>query len=449
MILRPDQEKVVSDCRDAIRDGHRLILVVAPTGFGKTIVLSKMAYAHIDRSPSNAVLILVPLIDLAHQTVSKLRACGVEQVRVLQGDCDEGDSDARVTVATIDTVRARGERPHATMVIIDEAKHAVSESYLALLSGYPQAIVVGFDASPARVDGKGLGAAFDTIVVGPTVRQLVALWRATGGSSGLVPLEPTIRPEAPTTALAQHPHEAYLQHARGRRAIIFAQNVKSANEYTAKLLEAGVPCETVVASTRGRRETYDRFGRGETLVLSSVGVLREGFDSPAAEVAILARGCSQSGFIQMVGRVLRSAPGKTGALLLDLKGMSHLLGEPDEDRVYSLEGKAIRRGADEPAEPCCAVCGAPKLNDVCAECGFFSEQKVAKVVLKPIDRYARMKIHGDAERVRIMASLIAKCRRNGWKLGRAFGGYRAMYGIPVSDTILKEAFAVANVRGAA
>ena len=129
-------------------------------------------------------------------------------------------------------------------------------------------------------------------------------------------------------------------------------------------------------------------------MLTNVFVLTEGWDCPRASVCILARGAGHPGsFLQMVGRVLRTAPGKTHATLIDLRGAVYKHGMPDQERVFSLAGRAIS-GGQAPGKTC-PECGAvvPTAKRVCS-CGYewpavacvVKERKVTKIVQVGLER---------------------------------------------------------------
>ncbi len=145
-----------------------------------------------------------------------------------------------------------------------------------------------------------------------------------------------------------------------------------AKEVAARLTSAGVPSACVEGTTkpRDRQALIDRFKAGDLQVLTNCMCLTEGFDAPMIEVCILARGADHAGlYIQMVGRALRPFPGKDRARVYDLKGVAHVHGLPDQDRVYSLTGKAIDTVEKLPALMTCP-CGAvyrPAPN--CPVCG--------------------------------------------------------------------------------
>ena len=105
-------------------------------------------------------------------------------------------------------------------------------------------------------------------------------------------------------------------------------------------------------------------------MICNVYVLTEGFDVPNAEVCMLARGAGHAGiYLQMVGRVLRPAPGKTEAILIDLPGCSHEHGMPTANRDYALSGRAI--SATGATLKVCPECGNTQLAGLrfCEDCG--------------------------------------------------------------------------------
>jgi superfamily II DNA or RNA helicase len=81
-------------------------------------------------------------------------------------------------------------------------------------------------------------------------------------------------------------------------------------------------------------------------VLTNVNTLTEGVDVPEARTCILARSFGHvGGYLQAAGRVLRAAPGKESAVVVDLTGATIRHGLPTTDRTYSLSGRAISGGA--------------------------------------------------------------------------------------------------------
>jgi superfamily II DNA or RNA helicase len=354
--LRPYQATAIAKLREAYGRGRRAPCLVLPTGAGKTVVAAEIIRSATARGRRS--LFLADRTELIEQTVAKLALAGVVNVRVIQAERDDGRADAFVAVASVDTLtrdRWDGRRPAADLIIQDECHHVVAASYRRVVDAYPCALLLGLTATPARHDGLPLGDVFDELVIGPTVRELTDLGHLV-----------RCRVWAPSTELkagkiALDPVAVYQQHGRGARAIVFPVSVEHARAVVADFVAAGITAEVVTGkcSATKRKRVLAAFAAGEVRVVASCGVLTEGFDCPAAGVAILARRFGHAGaFLQAAGRILRPAPGKTEATLIDLCGSVHVHGTPDMDRSYSLTGEAIRAGVERDEIRQCRTCGS-------------------------------------------------------------------------------------------
>jgi DNA repair protein RadD len=324
-----------------------------PTGAGKTVVAAEAIRSSVARG--NRVLFLVHRQELLAQSVAKLEQAGVTDLRIIQAGSDLGNPRAMVAVASIPTLtRWTDRQPEAQLVIIDECHHVVAKTWRNLADHYASSLVLGLSATPERSDGKSLGDIFDGIVVGATVRELVDLGH-------LVPCRVFAPPQSMEAKyVAQSPLTAYTKYTPGERAVIFCMTVEHAQRVADEMNAGGVPC-AVVHGEMGkdaRRTALADLEAGRIRAVASIGVLTEGWDSPAVAACILARKPQHAGlYLQMVGRVLRPSPGKTHATLIDLCGSVHDHGPPDLDREYSLDGKGIRRTDDREAIRQCLTCG--------------------------------------------------------------------------------------------
>jgi DNA repair protein RadD len=215
--------------------------------------------------------------------------------------------------------------------------------------------------------------------------------------------------------LSQHPVDAYLEHCNGERCVVFTQGIKEADQWAEEALSRGIPARSAHSQkkTKERADTLAAFAAGDVKLIFNPMILTEGWDCPACSNVMIARGCeSMATFLQMVGRGLR--PSKKQALpgerakLIDLRGWSWAHGLPDEDREYSLDGKAMKRKSD--CWRCPAPCGA--LNDKKAkECALCKEPKPVSQGMKPqeIER-ARLKEADKAEQANAW-----KLRMRSWK----------------------------------
>jgi DNA repair protein RadD len=384
--LREYQSRVIDMTRASYARGRRAPAVVLPTGAGKTVVAAEIIRSSVERG--NPVLFLAHRAELIHQSVRKLMAAGVHDVRVIQAASDLGNRTAPVAVASIPTLTKWSERmPKASLVIFDECHHAVASTWASIANRYGDAKLLGLTATPQRGDGKPIGDIFDDLVVGVTMRELVELGH-------LVPCRVWSPPVNSLDAgeLAISPVDAYRAHGNDGQAVIFCSNREHAERVAQEMTDGGYPTGVVHGSlaSKERSETLAKLERGALRAVANVFVLTEGWDSPTVSVCILARKPQHAGtYLQMVGRVLRPAPGKDFATLLDLGGASLEHGPPEMDRVFTLDGKGISKVERENIRQCHA-CGAVFLaagQSSCPTCGItfprraFAEPVVANVGL--------------------------------------------------------------------
>lgn len=365
MTIRPYQTRSIEMLRSGYASGYRSQLLVLPTGGGKTHIAAEIIRAAIAKG--RHVAFLAHRQELIDQSVRKLKSVGIESIRVIKAQRDEGE--APITVASVQTIampKWATKMPEAGLVIFDEAHHIKARTWAGIAARYPNASLLGLTATPARADSSALGDIFENLVVGATIAELTEL-------EHLVPARTFAPSEVLRAAqLASSPVDAYERYGNGERAIVFASTVDHAasiaNEFTAR----GIPAESVTGESKDRDAILQRFATGQTRVLASVNVLVEGFDDPGASVAILARRFGHVGaYVQAVGRVLRPAPGKSQATVIDLCGSALVHGTPDTEREYSLEGKGIRL-KDRLALKQCPTCGGvEKLSarTECSSCG--------------------------------------------------------------------------------
>jgi superfamily II DNA or RNA helicase len=391
-VLRGYQEQMVADIRARYRAGDHRVLAVAPTGSGKTVVFSYIA-AHAVRREQR-VLILVHRTELLDQVSRSLHDFGTPHGVIAAGYNPR--SQEAVQVASVFSLVGRLRRGlplESTLIVVDEAHHAVSSTtWGRVLTHFPAARVLGVTATPVRLSGEGLGECFDSMVVGPSVTGLIAEGALapfrvfcpptidTGGMhtrmGDFVRTELTARSDTPTVTgdAVQH----YQRLAPGRAAVVFCVNIKHAEHVAEQFTAAGVSAHSVDGTMdRGlRREIVTAFTRGQLQVLTSCDLVSEGFDCPRIEVGISLRPTASVGlWLQQLGRCLRPFPGKTEALLFDHAGNVARHGLPDDDWEWSLEGRAMRRrdsdgavsvricpkcfAANKSGRPVCAECGAP------------------------------------------------------------------------------------------
>lgn len=408
MKLRPYQLAAVDDVRRHLRAGVRRVLLVAPTGAGKTVIASHIVEASV--ALGNRVLFMAHRRELIGQAFRKLLGCtcsaGYEHDSLMRDPTCRGDgmpraqvgvvmaSDRRrnpgavVQVASVDTLRNRA-KPAADLVIIDEAHRALASTYRTIVEAYPDAGIIGLTATPYRADGRGLGEAFDELVVVASPRKLIddgflveprvftvpaadlpdlSKVKIKGGDYD----EGALATAVDQTGLVGNIVEHWMRHGGDRQTVAFAVNVEHSRHIAQRFRDAGVAAEHLdgTTPTDERDAILARLERGETRIVSNCAVLTEGWDQPSVKCAILARPTKSTGlYLQCAGRILR--PWRdTGAVILDHAGCVLEHGLPQDDREFSLDA-AKRKQRAAPKLTTCLGCFAilPASTRVCPECG--------------------------------------------------------------------------------
>jgi len=390
LTLRHYQQRAVDDLRRSFRSGSRAPLLVLPTGGGKTIIFSVITASAAARG--RRVLVLVHRRELIAQASAKLAAANVPHGAIAAG---VPPTHHPVQVASVQTLIRRLPRIdwHPDLIIIDEAHHAAAGSWARILDHWPDALRLGVTATPCRLDGRGLAGAFDHLVAGPPVAQLIAdgflspsriyappcaadLTRISSRAGDYAADQAAERMNRPTVTGNAIDH--YRRLCDGAPAIAFCCNAAHAEAVATQFRVAGYAAATILGTTPAlvRDQLVTDLGRGILQVLVSVDVVSEGFDCPGATAAILLRPTqSEALYLQQVGRVLRPAPGKLHALILDHVGNVHRHGWPDDPRAWALDSQPRRKRADGTPAPnvrTCPECFAafrPQL--LCPTCGAY------------------------------------------------------------------------------
>lgn len=442
--LRDYQTSAVLRVREAMRAGAKRVVLVLPTGAGKTRTGAAIVERAIGRG--SRVVWLAHRTELIEQTAKTLHEHGLPVGVVAASSAWPIDLSAPVQVCSVQTLLARKFHPPADLLVWDETHH-VSEgapAWAALLAAYPAVPTIGLTATPERSDGSGLAPLFDRLVVGVTVRELTE-------QGHLVPCEVS-RPGRllKPGELARDPLEAYQADAKGMQGFLFAKSVEEAQRYADQFTAAGVRAVCIHAGTKAedRAIALELFKQGVIKILSNVYVFTEGTDLPMAQVCILARGASTAGiYLQMVGRVLRPHRGKTSAMLIDLRGVSHVHLMPEDERSFELTGKGIR-GGGEIAK--CKVCkSALGEGYPCATCGYAPDAGDAQggestVVNEPMVRFARMIAMGPAQREETCERWIRAALLKGHNPRSVFYKWKAVYQEPPAPAMFDRALARAR-----
>jgi DNA repair protein RadD len=410
--LWPHQERLVTQAREEYAMGSRRMLLVLPTGGGKTRVASTLASGML--SNGWRVLFVAHLGELLEQARRQL--------------------PEQVVIESVQTMARRKNVQHFDAVITDEAHHASCATYRKVIDATQPTLHIGLTATPSRLDGTALGSVFDSLLVGATTSELV--------TKGILVPSRVIGSQPTPGTLAAHPVDAYRRYAPGGRALVYAASVEHAARLADLFTIAGYPSRSLDGKTRDRVEVNARFASGELRVLTTYRLVSEGYDVPDVGTVILASNMtSPAMLLQAVGRGKRCAPGKTHETVLDLAGVCIALGiHPDDDLEYSLEGKPITRAAERgeglrSCDHCGMVFWAHEYRtSTCPECGHVRpgrpDPRVVKAELEEQrqDMFRKLALKAGEDEVEFLRDLLKESKEKNWKPRAVAMRYRARFG---------------------
>lgn len=340
--LRDYQTKCIQTVLRSYQRGTSSQLVVLPTGTGKTVIFVQCILDF--HWPS---LILVHRDELAGQAVAKLTAAGVSpsDIGIVMGDQDQ--LGRKITIGSVQTLsRSGGKRLDALlkilrpqMIVIDEAHHAASKSYQSIIARIEPDLLLGFTATPMRMDKKHLvgdGNTFKKITFRRSIIEMVMSGFLVPPSRKVVNTTTNLRGvglqagdynrtklgnKVNDTERHKRIVESWLEFAKDRKTIVFAVDVTNAKRLSETFCAMGVDARVIYGelSKGDRSALLEAYARREFNVLVNCEILTEGFDDPETDCVLMARPTlSEALYVQMIGRALRLFKGKTDALIIDV-----------------------------------------------------------------------------------------------------------------------------------
>ena len=426
----------------------RSVLMVLPTGGGKTIVFSSIIHDH-----NGAAAAIVHRKEIVRQIAISLAKLGVKhriiappkvvrrirRVQLKLFGKSFVDPNARCGVVSVQTLTSRGAGNSAelqkwikqvTLAVYDEGHHYVdSGSWAKAVHLFDKALLLFVTATPERADGKGLGSDADgfcdVMIEGPTTAWLIAngylspfTYKAPRTDLDVSGLALTASGDFNAKALRARVVEShivgdvvkhYRKFAHGKKAIVFATDVETAEEQAAAFRADGYKAIALSGETdAGERDrALDGFEGDEYDILVNVDLFDEGFDVPKVACVILARPTESLGkFLQMVGRALRILEGKLEAIIIDPVRNWERHGMPDWPRAWTLdarEKKTSGENRDTIPQKVCDNCTQPyqAYYKACPYCGH---------VNAPAGRASPEQVEGDLIEldVEALSALFAK-----------------------------------------
>jgi len=386
--LRQYQIEIVNKARALMISGERRILIVSPTGSGKTVLVAHMLKTSMSKGHTS--WFTVHRRELIKQSIRTFHQVGVKHGIVSAGF--EAHYRSKIQLCAIKSLKNRFHRlARPKFIVIDEGHHTVAGSWKKLYDEYPDSYFILVTATPERLDGKGLRGYANKMINGPTVRWLIdngylcdykayapstisvdGIQKRMGdfskGALAIAANKPTITGNA---------INEYKKRCNGKRAVVFCASVEHSKSVVNAFNSNGIKAEHVDGESDSsyRDAAIRRFTDGITKVLSNVDLFGEGFDLPAMEGVILLRPThSLALHLQQIGRVLRPSPGEEFAVILDHAGNLERHGLPDEERQWNLDGKKAREKAEQGNEikvRTCPACFAVQLifRTTCKYCG--------------------------------------------------------------------------------
>jgi superfamily II DNA or RNA helicase len=388
--LRPYQLDALAAIRDSMRGGVKRLMVQAATGAGKT----KIAAAMVDSalSKGNRMAFVVPAVPLVDQVLESFWAEGIRDIGVIQAQHSMENWAAPVQICSIQTIQKRGVFPQANAVIFDEA-HRLFEMHKRWMgdAAWQNVPMVGLSATPWA---RGLGKHFESLLIAATTKDLI-------DQGYLSPFRvfATGHPDlGGVKTIAGDYHEGQLSDAMqegeltadiirtwrekwGRdKTLCFAVDKAHARSIQERFEQAGIACGYQDADTTPdeRRDIKRKFHSGEYPVVVNIQTLTTGVDWDV-RCLILARPTkSEMLLTQIIGRALRTAPGKDCALILDHSDTTQRLGFVTDIHYEKLDDgnrteKKIEFEQKQKPPTECKSCGCLKRTRVCPNCG--TEQK--------------------------------------------------------------------------
>lgn len=355
------------------------ILYQMPTGTGKTrlftSIIRDINVWGLRNGQRQRILIVAHRSELIEQIDRSLNKYHVTHSIIAGTFKEKRDLTLPVQVASIQTI-THASNEYITrhldidFIIIDEAHHAVANSYTKLWKLYPDAKKLGVTATPWRMNNGGFRANFEAFIPSMPIKQFMEEgWLAPyqyysipTNSSIMKSIESIhefdVEGDYKVSALERtmdNDHiraqllESYMKLAKGKKGIIYSISREHSEHICAKYQSIGVKIVTIDSTTPARkREMFvDEFKTGLIDIIVNVDIFSEGFDCPDIEFIQLARPTkSLVKYIQQVGRGLRRN-GDKKCIILDNVGMYATFGLPDADRPWEVffEGDETQKRA--------------------------------------------------------------------------------------------------------
>ena len=472
MELREYQTLAIDEVRNLFKQGKKKILLVSPTGSGKTIIACSMIQKALDKNKS--CLFVAHRRELIMQCVQKLFDFGITSGTLMSGKAE--NKFENVQVASIQTFTARKDnddfnKPKADLIILDEAHRSTSKSFKSLIEMYPESYVIGLTATPIRGDNKGLGNVYEELVecgsikglqeqgflvktkyFAPSIPDLKDI-KVVRGDYDVRQLDKKMNQKKLIGCIVTH----WIRHAENRPTVVFASSVAH-SKHIAKIFKNNkIPASHVDGTMEElERETVlNAMKNDEIKVICNCMVLSEGWDFPKISVCILARPTKSYGlYLQMVGRSLRICPPeKHDTIVIDHSGCIYEHGfvedAPEWELTISKDKKDKKKKIVEPISKqpfTCIKCNhiykITKENPECPNCSFVPTKKEVQLLIKQgrLIELEKPKETPAHDKKKWYAQLLFIAKQKGYNIGWSSHKFKDKFGhFPHSKQVLPQA----------
>ena len=355
-----DYQAEMKERIDTAFRSYQSVMVQMPTGTGKTVLLSEVVKGEERRVKNPWVWIVVHRRELVEQIRETLDTMLSAPYSTLDTTSTLLSDNSRIKVMSIQWLSRHyqdmAEKP--SLIVIDEAHHAVAKTYAEVMNAYPEAKKLGVTATPCRLNKKGFTDFFDVLLQSWPTKKFIAdgrlslydymsikadsidqrmvfglTKRGADGDFSLKEMSEKLDVQPSIERLC----DTILRYAPHKKGIVYAIDIKHAEHIAEHYRVHGIHAVAISSKTPNdeRRLTIDKFKAGQIQVLVNVDLFGEGFDCPDVEFIQLARPTlSLAKYLQQVGRGMRVFEGKKFCLILDNVGLYRLFGLPSDERDW-------------------------------------------------------------------------------------------------------------------
>lgn len=333
--LRDYQQETVDNIYQSMKQGNRRIIVQQPPRTGKTVIMAEIARKTTDKG--NRVMFIIHRKEVLAQAKSTF-----EQQNVNMN---------LATMGMVQTLTRRVNKlAEPQLILIDEAHHAISNSYRRIINAFPNTYILYFTATPIRTGHDQLDQIADDIIVGKSIKWLTehhflapfhyyglgdidrSKLRKQNGDYSSQSMD-----EAISHQIYGHIVQQYQRLANGKQAVVYCHSIESAKKVTEQFTQAGITAAEIDGDTdtKARDRLVQKFRNQELTILANVNLFTEGVDLPNVDCVIMARPTSSLAlYLQFSMRCLNPRKGKT-AVIIDHVDNFLNFGLPSSDRNWS------------------------------------------------------------------------------------------------------------------